>query len=95
VITGCGNSSCKASDGYARERAVSVNFRQERSGTFRPGAGEELNTGPALSDASRIHEDDPVYDPAERDELSRALGIESTFNLAPPAPKPASDKIKA
>jgi hypothetical protein len=88
-------TSCDASDGYALEWAVSVNLRQERSGTFRSGAAEELNTGPALSDASLIHEDDPVCDPADRDELSRALGIESTFNLAPPAPKPASDKIKA
>ena len=78
MITGCGNSSCKASDGYARERAVSVNLRQERSGTFRPGAGEELNTGPALSDASLIHEDDPVCDPADRDELSRALGTQAS-----------------
>jgi len=74
---------------------VSVNLRQERSGTFRPGAGEELNTGPALSDASLIHGDDQVCDPVDRDKLGRALGIESTLNLAPPAPELASDKIKA
>ena len=74
---------------------MSVNLRQERSGTFRPGAGEELNTGPALSDASLIHGDDQVCDPVDRDKLGRALGIESTLNLAPPAPELASDKIKA
>ena len=72
-----------------------MNLRQERSDTFRPGAGEELNTGPALSDASLIHGDDQVCDPVDRDKLGRALGIESTLNLAPPAPELASDKIKA
>jgi hypothetical protein len=88
-------TSCDASDDYALEWAVSVNLRQERSGTFRSGAAEELNTGPALSDASLIHGDDQVCDPVDRDKLGRALGIESTLNLAPPAPELASDKIKA
>ena len=56
-------TSCDASDGYALEWAVSVGiFAQERSGTFRSSAAEELNTGPALSDASLIHEDDPICD---------------------------------
>jgi hypothetical protein len=62
VIPGMCYTSCDASDGYALESAVSVNLRQERSGTFRSGAAEELNTGPALSDASLIHEDDPICD---------------------------------